>query len=85
MSFLRLGTKRTLVGLDIGSHSAKLLQLKQTKNGYTVRNVGVAQYPVGSFEGPHIADIKAVAKTISRLWQNLGLKDKKVVLSVPGK
>jgi len=84
MSFFKLGAKRALVGLDIGSHSAKLLQLKQTKNGYIVQNIGIAQYPVGSFEGPHIADIKAVAKTISRLWQNLGLKNEKVVLGVPG-
>lgn len=84
MSFLRLGAKRTFVGLDIGSHSAKLLQLKQTKNGYTVQKIGIAQYPTDAFDGPHIADIKSVAKTISKLWQNLGLKNEKVVLCVPG-
>ncbi|MEJ5301476.1 MAG: type IV pilus assembly protein PilM [Thermodesulforhabdaceae bacterium] len=82
MAFLR--RKKALIGLDIGSHSAKILQLKQTRNEFIVQKVGMAQYPSGSFDGHHIADIKAVAKTISKLWQNLNLEGKKVVLSVPG-
>ncbi|MGC8720556.1 MAG: type IV pilus assembly protein PilM [Thermodesulforhabdaceae bacterium] len=72
------------MGLDVGSHAAKVLQLKQTKQGFLVKSIGMAQYPAGSFEGPHIANMKAVGATVLKLWQNLGLKDKKVALCAPG-
>lgn len=84
MAFFSIGKKKALVGLDVGSHAAKVLQVKQTKGGFLVKSIGIAQYPLGSFDGPHIANMKAAGTTILRLWQNLGLKDKQVVLCAPG-
>ncbi|MCX7823265.1 MAG: type IV pilus assembly protein PilM [Syntrophobacterales bacterium] len=84
MAFLSMGRKKLLVGLDIGSHAVKVLQLKQSKGSLTLQNIGIAQCPLGSFDGPHIADIKALANTISKLWQNLGLKEKGLAITIPG-
>lgn len=84
MAFLSMGRRKSLVGLDLGSHAAKVLQLKKTKEGFTIQSIGMAQYPVGSFEGPHIADLKAVGRTVGKLWENLKLKEKSVVVAIPG-
>lgn len=76
--------KKSLIGLDIGSYAAKVLKLKCSKETFTVQSVGIAQYPIGSFDGPHIADIKSVGNSIKKLWENLGLREKKVAIAVPG-
>jgi len=68
------------VGLDIGSHSIKLVGLKTTSKGALLTHFGVKEIPQGS-DREH-GDF--IAETIKALFRQVGLKPGKVRLTVSG-
>jgi type IV pilus assembly protein PilM len=76
--------KKEMVGLDIGSSSIKLAEVKETRNGYQLKNVGEAPLPPEAITNKVIADSSAVAETISELVSDLGIKTKDAVISLSG-
>lgn len=73
-----------LVGLDIGSNSVKLVELKATKKGYQLKNIGQALLPQKSIVNKLIEDYEAVTETVSTLVHDLRVKTKNVAISISG-
>lgn len=77
-------SKKDLVGLDIGSNTVKLIELKSSKNGYQLKNVGEALLPHHSIVNKIIEKHDAVADAISSLFADLRVRTKNVAISISG-
>ena len=66
--------KDQLVGLDIGSHSIKLVEIDYGKQGRVLRNFGIAPVPQGSVVEGSIKDMEAVSGAIKGLFRNLRIR-----------
>jgi type IV pilus assembly protein PilM len=75
---------KSLVGLDIGSHSIKIIELKHQKKRYELINFGVVQLPPEAIVDGVIMDSSIVAESIRNLCNNLKIKNKTVATSVAG-
>src|SRR4030067_3668845 len=69
-----------IIGLDIGSHSIKLVGLKMTSNGPFLTHVGMKEIPPGGDK----EDIYTFSETLKTLLEEVGVKTKKVNLVVSG-
>jgi type IV pilus assembly protein PilM len=68
------------IGLDIGSHSIKLVGLEMTSKGPFLTHVGIKEIPYGGEkEDPHF-----ISEIIKALFREVGLKPGKVNLTVSG-
>jgi type IV pilus assembly protein PilM len=76
--------KNQLVGLDIGSHSIKLVEIDHGKRGRLLRNFGVAPVPPGAIIEGSIKDVEAVSATIKGLFKNLRVRNRNVAISLAG-
>lgn len=68
------------IGLDIGSHSIKLVSLEMTSKGPFVTHVGIKGIPYGSEK----EDPAFISEIIKALFREVGLKPGKVRLTVSG-
>jgi type IV pilus assembly protein PilM len=68
------------IGLDIGSHSIKLVGLKMTSKGPFLTCLGMKEMPPGKDR----EDVNAVSEILKALVKEVGLKTKKVRLTVSG-
>ncbi len=62
------------IGLDIGSHSIKLVGLKMTSKGPFLTYVGMKEIPPGTDK----EDVNAFSEILKALLKEVGLKTKKV-------
>jgi type IV pilus assembly protein PilM len=69
-----------IIGLDIGSHSIKLVGLKMTSKGPFLTCVGMKEIPPDEDK----EDVKTASDTLRSLVSEVGLKTKKVNLTVSG-
>jgi type IV pilus assembly protein PilM len=76
--------KNLLLGLDIGSHSIKLVEIDQTKKGMVLKNVGMIGLPPDAVVEGSIKEPEIVASGIKSLFANLKVKQKNVAASVSG-
>ena len=77
-------SKKELVGLDIGSNTVKLLELKSVKNGYQLKNIGEALLPKDAIVNKIIENYDAVSETMAALFSDLRVKTKNVAISISG-
>ncbi len=73
-----------LVGLDIGSHTVKVCQLRPGKDGLELMALGNTVLPIDAVEDGRIQDDAAVGEAISRLFRNLKISERRVGVSVSG-
>jgi type IV pilus assembly protein PilM len=73
-----------LVGLDIGSHAVKLVQLKAKDNAVRLSNLGLAPLPREAFTEGRITKPELVANSIRQLTSHLKLKEKAAAISISG-
>jgi type IV pilus assembly protein PilM len=78
------GAKKDVVGIDVGSSSVKLVQLKEVKGGYRLLNLGIAQLPPEAIVDNTVMDSVAVVEAIRNLVENQKIKTKNVATSVSG-
>jgi type IV pilus assembly protein PilM len=76
--------KDHLVGLDIGSQSIKLAEIKTSKAGRILKKFGMTELPPGLIEEGAINDPQLASDTIRQLFKTLNVKEKKVALSIGG-
>lgn len=79
-----LGKKDHLVGLDIGSQSIKVAEIKMSKAARRLKNFGMIDLPPGLIEEGAINDPQTVADTIRQLFKTFNIKEKKVAISIGG-
>ncbi len=68
------------IGIDIGSHSIKLVGLKITSQGPVLTHAGIRKIP---YEAAG-EDLNLISETIKSLYKEIGLKPGKVRLTVSG-
>jgi type IV pilus assembly protein PilM len=76
--------KNQLVGLDIGSHTIKLVEIEDTKKGRILKNFGIIGLPQDAIVEGAIKEMEIVSSAIKTLYKNLRIKNKNVVTSISG-
>lgn len=76
--------KNQLVGLDIGSHSIKLVEIDDSKKGMILKSFGVVHLPKDTIVEGSIKEIEVAAAAIKNLFKNLNVKNKNVATSISG-
>lgn len=76
--------KNQVIGLDIGSHSIKLVEIDHSKRGRILRNFGMIGLPPGAIVEGSIKEIEIVSSAIVNLYKNLKIKNKAVAASISG-
>lgn len=78
------GKKHALIGLDIGSHAVKIVQLGISKGTYRLKYLGLTQLPPNVIVEGSIRDHEAVQEAIKKLVGHLKVKEKNVATSISG-
>ena len=78
------GSQESLVGLDIGSASIKILQLKKSKGKHKVERFGIKALPAETIVDGSIMDGLEVVSAIKEISAEQRLKQKNVALSISG-
>lgn len=76
--------KKDVIGIDVGSSSIKLVQLKESKGSYQLLNIGIMPLPPEAIVDNTIMDSSSVAGVIKNLVTSLGIKVKDVTSSISG-
>ena len=76
--------KNQLIGLDIGSHSIKLVEIDDSKKGMILKNLGIAYLPKDTIVEGSIKEMELAASTLKNLYKNLNVKNKNVATSISG-
>lgn len=77
------GSKQ-LVGLDLGSSSVKMIELKSSGRSLKMTNFGMAPLTPGLIDGGEIVDPAALASVISGLHRELGIKNRNICTGMFG-
>lgn len=77
------GTK-DIVGLDIGSHSIKLVRLKKGKKGFELLNFGIIPIPPETIVDGLIEKPEIVTNAIKNIFKTERIKTKEVVTAISG-
>ena len=78
------GSQESLVGLDIGSASIKILQLQKSKGKHKVERFGIKALPAETIVDGSIMDGLEVVSAIKEISAEQRLKQKTVALSISG-
>jgi type IV pilus assembly protein PilM len=76
--------KKDVIGIDIGSSSVKLVQLREAKGAYHLVALGMAALPPEAIVDNAIMDSTAVVQAIRGLVESHGIKTKNVATSISG-
>ena len=76
--------KKEVIGIDLGSSSIKLVQLKENNGSYQLLNVGILPLPSEAIVDNTLMDRSSISGTIKNLVASLGIKVKDVACSISG-
>ena len=76
--------KKGLVGLDIGSHSIKVVEIENSKRGRVLRHFGMIGTPQDAIAEGSVKNMEAVSAAIKSLFRNLHVKNRNVAVSLSG-
>jgi type IV pilus assembly protein PilM len=76
--------KNQLVGLDIGSHSIKLVEIEDSKKGMVLKSFGAIGLPKDAIVEGSVKEMELVASAIKNLIKNLKVRNKNVATSISG-
>lgn len=79
-----LKKKKEVLGIDIGSSSIKLVQLKRQKSGYQLQNIGIVSLPAEAIVDNTLMDNSSVVEGIKSLTESLKITAKEAVCSISG-
>jgi len=76
--------KKEVIGIDIGSSSVKLVQLKDLKGSYQLLNAGIVPLPPEAIVDNALMDISSIVNAVKSLVTSLGVKVKDAACSISG-
>src|SRR5262249_23353703 len=76
--------KKHLVGVDIGTHSIKVVRLKQKGKGYQLLNFGIMPLRPEAMVDGNIAEAEALVEAIRNLMRTEKITSKEVATAVSG-
>ena len=78
------GAKKDVIGLDIGSSSIKMVELREGKNGYRLQNLAIAPLPPEAIVDGALMDSVTIIDTIRDLVASSKTRIRNAVASVSG-
>jgi len=75
---------RETVGIDVGSSSVKLVQVKEHKGGYSLLRVGILPLPAEAIVDNTLMDSSSIVETIKNLANSLEVSAKEAASSISG-
>ena len=63
--------KNQLIGLDIGTHSIKLVEIDDSKKGRILKNFGIIGLPQNAIVEGSIKEMEIVSSAIKELYKQL--------------
>jgi type IV pilus assembly protein PilM len=79
-----ISAKNRLIGIDIGSHSIKIVDIDDSKKGMVLKNFGMIELPQASIVEGSIKEMEIVSSALKNLLKNLKIKNKNVATSISG-
>ncbi|MBU0552253.1 pilus assembly protein PilM [Myxococcota bacterium] len=79
-----MAKRKNALGLDIGSSSVKLVQLKESKKGIQLAHFAMAPLPTATIVDGALMNSSAVVSAIEELVASQKLKNKEVAVSISG-
>src|SRR5256886_11073418 len=79
-----MAKSKLALGLDIGSSSVKLVQLKEAKRGYILEAFGVAPLPPEAIVDGALMNSTAIVEAIRQLTTQYKLKNREAAIGVSG-
>src|SRR6266581_1888512 len=79
-----MAKSKLALGLDIGSSSVKLVQLKEKKGGYALQAFGSAPLPPEAIVDGALMNSTAIVQAVQELVQKYKVKTKEVAIGVRG-
>src|SRR5512138_2762006 len=79
-----MGSSKLAVGLDVGSSSVKLVQLKEKRGGFSLQAFGAAPLPPEAIVDGALMNSSAIVEAIQELIASQRLKAKDVAIGVRG-
>jgi type IV pilus assembly protein PilM len=76
--------KKEVIGIDIGSSSVKLIQIKDLKGTYQLLNAGIVPLPPEAIVDNALMDSSSIVNAVNSLVTSLGVKVKDVACSISG-
>lgn len=73
---------KNLVGVDIGSSSIKVCQLKEGRKGYSIAKLAYAPLPPQTVVDGHVMKSAAVVEALKKLFTDAKIKQRDVAMSV---
>lgn len=70
------------IGLDIGTHAVRAVELNFSRGQATMQRMGQVALPYGSVVAGEVVDAPAVAAALRRLWREVGFRQRSVVVGV---
>lgn len=78
------GGSKAITGLDIGSSSIKIVQLKETGKGYRLKSMGIRPLPQEVIVDGAIMDAGVISESLGDIIREMKIKIKDVAISVSG-
>jgi type IV pilus assembly protein PilM len=78
------GRKKGVIGLDIGSNSIKLVELRESQNSFKLENLGIAPLPPEAIVDGALMDSVTIIDAIRQLVADSKTRTKDAVTSVSG-
>jgi type IV pilus assembly protein PilM len=75
---------KNLIGVDIGSSSIKVCQLKESRKGYGLVRLGYTPLPPQSIVDGHVMNAQAVIEGLGRAFSEAKIKQREIALSISG-
>jgi type IV pilus assembly protein PilM len=72
-----------IIGLDVGSHSIKLVEVQRRKNESVISAAGTIPTPPKALLAATGQDLEAIAQVIKKLWKETGAKTNSVNIALP--
>lgn len=81
---MALKKKNQLVGVDIGSHSIKVVEIDQNKRGRFLKNFGSIGLARNAIREGDVVEMEVVAEALKKLFKNLKIKNRNVAVALSG-
>lgn len=75
---------KNLIGVDIGSSSIKVCQLRESRRGYGLMRLGFTPLPPQSIVDGHVMNTQAVIEGLGRAFSEAKIRQREVALSISG-
>ncbi len=79
-----ISPKNQLIGLDIGSHSIKIVEIDDSKKGRVLKNFGIIELPPDAIVEGVFKEIESIGHAIEKLIKNLKIKNRNIATSISG-